>query len=150
MIIKYAHLAEQKDQHGFRPIHIAYCQSVFTGKINTNDSLFQEVKQSPETPVYPESIWAKGNFLNLSLSINYYDATHQVFLHEIAYDTIHSPRYLDLRFYHNKANDKNGTKAQLYLSYDLSPYLIKDNHLQIRLTLLNQDSIITTYERSIL
>lgn len=151
MIVKFAYLEEKEAANDTgRSIRILYCQPVFLGKINTDKALNDSINQLKEEPVTLERVWVNGHFINMGLKINYYDQAHYIFMNESSYDTTHHNHLLKLRFVHCNPNDRNGTSSKTFLSYDISNYLAAEKTLDIQLEVLEKDSILHTYERSII
>lgn len=151
MIVKFAYLEEKEEASDTgRSIRILHCQPVFLGKINTDKALHDSINQLKEEPVTLERIWVTGHFINMGLKINYYDQTHYIFMNESSYDTTQQNHLLKLRFVHCNPNDRNGTSSKTFLSYDISNYLVAEKTLDIQLEVLEKDSILHIYERSII
>lgn len=96
----------------------------YTAKINSvSKVLTSEIKplrnDTADDPLYLQSIWQSGDWINFRISINYKSTTHGIGLYQNM-DPTNDTIYLELR--HSKNNDANGYSVNFYASYYLKRF----------------------------
>ncbi len=119
----------------------------YSVKVNSVKDVFtSEIKELQsnlsDDPLFLESIWQSGDWINFRLSFNYKSAKHGIALYQNkvpANDTI----YLELR--HSKNNDTEGYLVNLYASFPVKSFSQKGKPVPLKVKVNTSDQGIKYY-----